>query len=275
IFPVNGDDPEACLRAIRLAYEFRQQFSKDVVIDMLCYRRHGHNEGDEPSLTQPRMYKAIKEHRSVRKIYTEQLLRKGDIDPKEAEQWLDAFQAKLQDAFDRTRDQKEPPSQEGQALWTDEEVTGFQKEPSPDTAVPRDRLATVGRVLSSVPENFTPHPKLKPILAKRQAMAEGREPMDWAFAELMAFGTVMLDGFRVRLSGQDSSRGTFSSRHALLFDYVTGNAYAPLNSLAHDHSQTPADPVVLDNSLSQDTHEPNAEVTFSAYDSLLSEYGVL
>src|SRR6266851_3603306 len=117
IFHVNGDDPEACVRAIRLAYEFRQQFSKDVVIDMLCYRRHGHNEGDEPSLTQPRMYKAIKEHRSVRKIYTEQLLRKGDIDPKEAEQWLDQFQLKLQEAFDRTKeDDAPPPSNERGAL---------------------------------------------------------------------------------------------------------------------------------------------------------------
>jgi 2-oxoglutarate dehydrogenase E1 component len=276
IFHVNGDDPEACIRAMRLAWEFRQQFHKDVVIDMLCYRRYGHNEGDEPSLTQPKMYRSIREHRSVRKIYTEQLLRKGDLDPKEAEQWLDAFQAKLQEAFDRTRDQKEPPSQEGRALWTDEEVTGFQKEPSPDTAVPRDRLATVGRVLSSVPENFTPHPKLKPILAKRQAMAEGREPMDWAFAELMAFGTVMLDGFRVRLSGQDSSRGTFSQRHALLFDYVTGRGYVPLNVLANDTAPArPADPVVVKNALSDDINEPDADVSFSAYDSLLSEYGVL
>jgi len=98
---VNGEEPEACIRAMKLAYEFRQQFHKDVVIDMLCYRRHGHNEGDEPSLTQPKMYKSIKEHRSVRKIYTETLLRKGDIDPKEAESWLDNFQNKLQEAFDR------------------------------------------------------------------------------------------------------------------------------------------------------------------------------
>ncbi|HJT18398.1 MAG TPA: multifunctional oxoglutarate decarboxylase/oxoglutarate dehydrogenase thiamine pyrophosphate-binding subunit/dihydrolipoyllysine-residue succinyltransferase subunit, partial [Thermoanaerobaculia bacterium] len=171
IFHVNGDDPEACIRAIRLAYEFRQQFHKDVVIDMICYRRHGHNEGDEPSLTQPKMYKLIKEHRSVRKIYTEQLLRKGDIDPKEAEQWLDAFQAKLQEAFDRTREDKEPPSDVRKALWTDEEITGFQNQPSPDTSVSREELETVGRALTSLPEDFTPHPKLKPILAARAAMA--------------------------------------------------------------------------------------------------------
>ncbi|HEY6138700.1 MAG TPA: multifunctional oxoglutarate decarboxylase/oxoglutarate dehydrogenase thiamine pyrophosphate-binding subunit/dihydrolipoyllysine-residue succinyltransferase subunit [Thermoanaerobaculia bacterium] len=275
IFHVNGDDPEACIRAIKLAYDFRQQFHKDVVIDMLCYRRHGHNEGDEPSLTQPKMYKLIKEHRSVRKIYTETLLRKADIDPKEAEQWLDQFQAKLQEAFDRTKEDTEPPSSERQPLYTDEEVTGFQKEPSPDTGVSREQLVEVGRALTTTPENFTAHPKLKPILAKRAAMVEGREPMDWAFGELLAFGTIMLDGFRVRLSGQDSGRGTFSQRHALLFDYVTGTGYTPLNALARDVSGKPADPVVVDNALSTETNEPNAEVSFAVYDSLLSEYGVL
>ena len=276
IFHVNGDDPEACVRATKLAWEFRQQFHKDVVIDMLCYRRWGHNEGDEPSLTQPRMYKSIKEHRSVRKLYTEQLLRKGDIDPKEAEQWLDAFQAKLQEAFDRTRDEKDPPSDEKRTLWTDEEITGFQNEPSPDTSVPRDRLEAVGHALTSVPDEFTPHPKIKPILTKRQAMMEGRDPIDFAFAELLAFGTVMLDGFRVRLSGQDSGRGTFSQRHALLFDYITGAGYVPLNELAKDTTPArPADPVVVKNALSNDVNEPDADVSFSVYDSLLSEYGVL
>jgi 2-oxoglutarate dehydrogenase E1 component len=257
IFHVNGDDPEACIRAIKLAYDFRQQFHKDVVIDMLCYRRHGHNEGDEPSLTQPKMYKLIKEHRSVRKIYTETLLRKGDIDPKEAEQWLDQFQVKLQEAFDRTKEDTEPPPSDRQPLWTDEEVTGFQTKPSPDTGVPRERLEEVGKALTTVPPDFTPHPKLKPILAKRAAMSEGREPMDWAFAELLAFGTVMIDGFRVRLSGQDSGRGTFSQRHALLFDYVSGAGYTPLNALARDPS------------------ENAQEVSFAVYDSLLSEYGVV
>jgi multifunctional 2-oxoglutarate metabolism enzyme len=251
IFHVNGDDPEACIRAMKLAYDFRQQFHKDVVIDMICYRRHGHNEGDEPSLTQPRMYKLIKEHRSVRKVYTEQLLRKGDIDPKEAEQWLDNFQSKLQEAFDRTQAAEEPPPSQRVPLWTDEEITGFQKEPSPETGVPREQLDTVGNALTTVPESINLHPKLKPIITRRKAMAEGREPMDWAFAELMAFGTLLLDGFRVRLSGQDSGRGTFSQRHALLFDYITGKGYVPLNSLATD------------------------VVDFAVYDSLLSEYGVL
>ena len=255
IFHVNGDDPEACIRAIKLAYDFRQQFHKDVVIDMICYRRHGHNEGDEPSLTQPRMYKAIKEHRSVRKIYTETLLRKGDIDPQEAEQWLDQFQAKLQEAFDRTRGEDAPPSDKD-PLYTDEEITGFQREPSPDTSVPREQLAKVGEALTTTPADIQLHPKLKPIINKRRAMAEGTEPMDWGFAEQLAFGSVLLDGFRVRLSGQDSGRGTFSHRHAILFDYVTGRGYVPLNALA--------------------TKDPSAtETDFAVYDSLLSEYGVV
>jgi 2-oxoglutarate dehydrogenase E1 component len=219
---------------------------------MLCYRRHGHNEGDEPSLTQPRMYKAIKEHRSVRKIYTEQLLRKGDIDPKEAEEWLDAFQAKLQEAFDRTRGEDDAPPSQREPLWTDEEITGFQTQPSPDTAVSNEQLATVSQALATIPENFTPHPKLKPIIARRQAMASGSEAIDWGFAEMLAFGTILLDGDRVRLSGQDSGRGTFSSRHALLFDYVTGAPYIPLKVLSS-----------------------NPDRGFGAYDSLLSEYGVL
>src|SRR3954447_1681244 len=252
IFHVNGGHPEACIRAMKLAYDFRQQFHKDVVLDMVCYRRHGHNEGDEPSLTQPKMYKLIKEHRSVRKIYTEQLLRKGDIDPKEAEQWLDQFQAKLQEAFDRTREADVPHSQTD-PLWTDEEITGFQREPSPDTSITAEQLQTVGNALTSVPEGFTSHPKLKPVLTKRRAMADGKEPVDWAFGELLAFGSLMLDGYRVRLSGQDSGRGTFSQRHAMLFDYGTGERFVPLNVL------------------------PQGDVmkAFAVYDSLLSEYGVL
>ncbi|HYM61372.1 MAG TPA: multifunctional oxoglutarate decarboxylase/oxoglutarate dehydrogenase thiamine pyrophosphate-binding subunit/dihydrolipoyllysine-residue succinyltransferase subunit, partial [Thermoanaerobaculia bacterium] len=269
IFHVNGDDPEACIRAVKLAYEFRQQFHKDVVIDMLCYRRHGHNEGDEPSLTQPRMYKLIKEHRSVRKIYTEQLLRKGDLDPKEAEEWLDAFHARLQEAFDRTKEEGAPPPLDRDALYTDEEITGFQRQPSPETGVPREQLDVVGRALTTLPPSFTPHPKLKPILARRQAMAEGREPMDWAFGEMMAFGTLLLDGYRVRLSGQDSGRGTFSQRHALLFDYATGQGYVPLNALRKEVKESP---------VSDDAASPEpvkAEVDFAVYDSLLSEYGVV
>jgi multifunctional 2-oxoglutarate metabolism enzyme len=272
IFHVNGDDPEACIRAMKLAYDFRQQFHKDVVIDMICYRRHGHNEGDEPSLTQPRMYKAIKEHRSVRKVYTETLLRKGDIDPQEAESWLDQFQAKLQEAFDRTREQHAPPS-EKDPLYTDEEITGFQKGPSPDTSVLREQLARVGEVLTTTPSDFQLHPKLKPIVAKRRAMAEGKEPMDWGYAELLAFGSLLIDGYRVRLSGQDSGRGTFSHRHAILFDYVTGRGYVPLNALGNSNVAPP--PPAAQEAAEGGRATQDTEVDFAVYDSLLSEYGVL
>ncbi|MEO6487416.1 MAG: multifunctional oxoglutarate decarboxylase/oxoglutarate dehydrogenase thiamine pyrophosphate-binding subunit/dihydrolipoyllysine-residue succinyltransferase subunit [Thermoanaerobaculia bacterium] len=275
IFHVNGDDPEACIRAMKLAYDFRQQFHRDVVIDLVCYRRHGHNEGDEPSLTQPTMYRSIKDHRSVRKIYTEQLLRKGDIDPQEAEQWLDTFQSKLQEAFDRTKEQADPPS-DRDPLYTDEEITGFQNHPSPETAISQQQLSEIGDALTTSPDDFNVHPKLKPILTKRKAMAEGREPMDWAFAELAAFGSLVKDGFRVRLSGQDSGRGTFSQRHAVQFDSTSGRPYTPLNALAADSAQPAvSDPVVVDNALTTETSEANAEASFSVYDSHLSEYAVL
>ena len=277
IFHVNGDDPEACVRVTQLAYEFRQEFHKDVVIDMLCYRRHGHNEGDEPSLTQPKMYKLIKEHRSVRKLYTESLLRRGDLDPQEAEQWLDAFQKKLQEAFERTREAAAPSPADGRtALWTDEDVTGFQNQPSPDTAVPQEKLLAVGRSFTIIPESFNLHPKLRPIVARRAAMLEGKEGMDWGFAEAMAFGTLLQDGFRVRLSGQDSGRGTFSHRHAILFDFNTGKRWVPLNQLSRPSGRPAQGEVTVQNALDTSVVETDeGAASFSVYDSLLSEYGVL
>jgi multifunctional 2-oxoglutarate metabolism enzyme len=221
------------------------------------------------------MYKTIKEHRSVRKIYTEQLLRKGDIDPQEAEEWLNHYQGKLQEAFDRTKEQEAPHSNRD-PLWTDEEITGYQNEPSPDTSITQEVLDKVGAALTSVPEGFTPHPKLKPVLAKRAAMAEGRDPIDWGTAEQLAFGSLLVDGFRVRLSGQDVGRGTFSHRHAIIFDSITGEGYVPLNALAREAKAAPVvDPVVVDNALSQETNEAMGEASFAVYDSLLSEYGVL
>jgi 2-oxoglutarate dehydrogenase E1 component len=277
IFHVNGDDPEACIRAVQLAFEFRQEFRKDVVIDLICYRRHGHNEGDEPSLTQPRMYKSIKEHRSVRKIYTETLLRKGDIDPQEAEQWLEQFQTKLQEAFDRTQSATAPPVESREPLWTDEEVTGFQNEPSPDTSITDQVIRRVGEAITGARADFTTHPKLKPVFAKRHAVLEGRDGMDWAFAEAMAFGSLLLDGHRVRLSGQDSGRGTFSHRHAVVFDYTSGDRWIPLNDLARQAHSKPAEQIpAAENALGQMTSDAGEPpVFFAVYDSLLSEYGVL
>ena len=279
IFHVNGDDPEACVRAVQLAFDFRQKFKKDVVLDMVCYRRHGHNEGDDPSLTQPKMYKLIKDHRTVRKIYTETLLRRGDLNPEEAETWLNAFRQKLQEAFDRTQDAPEAPMTR-EPLWTDEEQTGHQNQPSPATSVTRQLLDTVGKALTSIPDSFTLHPKLKPILEKRRAMAAGQEPFDWATAELMAFGTLLMEGFRVRLSGQDSARGTFSQRHAIFFDHNTGDRWVALNVMARNHQPskdlTNPEHAQIHNALMvSNDDDSDAPVNFAVYDSLLSEYGVL
>ena len=282
-FHVNGDDPEACIRAITLAFEFRQKFRKDVVIDLICYRRLGHNEGDDPSLTQPRMYKLIKDHRSVRKLYTEALIRRGDLSTEEAEKWLDEFRNQLQQAFDKTRNDSPPPTSQGKhPLWTDEEITGVQNDPSPATAITEDAVERIRHAVMSQPEGFVVHPKLKSILDKRRRMAAAEEPMDWGFAESMAFGSLLIDGHRVRLSGQDSGRGTFSHRHAVIFDYNSGKGYIPLNALSSDHSHGSPGPDVK-NVLTEDDdsyiRKPDAAgdamVNFSVYDSLLSEYGVL
>ncbi len=277
IFHVNGDDAEACIRAVTLAFEFRKVFKKDVVIDLVCYRRHGHNEGDEPSLTQPRMYKLIKEHRSVRKIYTETLLRKGDIDPEEAEKWLESFQKRLQEAFDRVKEPAEPPSNERHPLWTDEETTGYQNDPSVDTSVSAEKLQRTGTALTTVREGFSLHPKLRPIIAKRRAMLEGKDKVDWAFGEMLAFGTLLLDGFSVRLSGQDSGRGTFSQRHAILFDNNSGERWVPLHTLSRTQgAQEAQTEAPVENALGESLRtDHRAPVNFSVYDSLLSEYGVL
>ncbi|MFA6955644.1 MAG: multifunctional oxoglutarate decarboxylase/oxoglutarate dehydrogenase thiamine pyrophosphate-binding subunit/dihydrolipoyllysine-residue succinyltransferase subunit [Thermoanaerobaculia bacterium] len=275
IFHVNGDDPEACVRAISLAFAFRQRFQKDVVIDMVCYRRHGHNEGDDPSLTQPKMYKLIKDHRSVRKLYTEALLRKGDLQPDEAEQWLDAFRSQLQEAFDRMQqasDAASPAKPKHDALWTDEDVTGHQDVLSPDTGISYETIAAVGRASTTPPQGFNVHPKLKGILEKRARMVEGTEKIDWALGEAMAFGSILQDGHCVRLSGQDVGRGTFSHRHAVLHDYSTGEPYIPLNMLAKNIPVTEPER----GSDGRRVLSPDqAPVYFSVYDSLLSEYGVL
>ncbi|MGA7616700.1 MAG: multifunctional oxoglutarate decarboxylase/oxoglutarate dehydrogenase thiamine pyrophosphate-binding subunit/dihydrolipoyllysine-residue succinyltransferase subunit [Thermoanaerobaculia bacterium] len=266
IFHVNGDDPEACIRVVKLAFEYRQQFKKDVVIDMICYRRHGHNEADDPSLTQPKMYKLIKDHRSVRKLYTESLLRKGDLGPQEAEQWLDSFRQRLQEAFDKTHGEGKPPEAH-RPLWSDEEITGLQNEPSPDTGIETDELRRIGEALTTVPETFTLHPKLKPFVKRRASMVEGNDPLDWATAESIAFGSLLLEGHRVRLSGQDSARGTFSQRHAIFYDYESGERFIPLNQLANREES-----VELPNG---EVAQSAGPITFAVYDSLLSEYGAL
>ena len=246
IFHVNGDDPEACVRVARLAFMFRQAFKKDVVIDMVCYRRFGHNEGDEPSYTQPQMYERIEKRRSVRKLYTEALVNRGDITLEEAEKALEDFSTRLQVALDETR-QSAPP--QPTALVSPPVVSVL---PSPDTGVDREGLDRIAHALHNPPEGFTVHPKLaKQLDARAKVYADGE--VDWALGEALAFGSILLEGRDIRLAGQDTRRGTFSHRHAVLVDYETGDEHLPLTSLA-----------------------PLGERgRFFVYDSLLSEFAAL
>jgi 2-oxoglutarate dehydrogenase E1 component len=246
VFHVNGDDPEACVRVARLAFAFRQVFHKDVVIHQVCYRRFGHNEGDDPSYTQPVMYERIQNRRSVRKLYTEALVNRGDISLEEAEKALDDFSARLQAALDETRSSA-PPKPTALPASLAPSVP-----PRVDTAVPRDVLDRVAAALHTTPEGFTMHPKLARQFDQRaQLWASGQA--DWSLGEALAIGSLLLEGADVRLTGQDSRRGTFSQRHAVLVDNLTSTEYVPLASLA-----------------------PAGEGgRFMIYDSLLSEYAAL
>jgi 2-oxoglutarate dehydrogenase E1 component len=224
IFHVNGDDPEACARAARLAYDYRETFHRDVVLDIVCYRRHGHNEGDDPSYTQPQMYKIIDQMRSVRKIYTETLVRRGDISIEQAEAELDQFNARLQTVLDEVRTVPVPSLDGVPVAEIPEDLD------PPPTGVDRATLLDIARVTMTAPEGFTIHPKLERQFVQRQAMLDAGE-VDWALGEALAFGTLVKGGSNVRLMGQDSRRGTFSHRHAALIDYENGNQYVPLANL--------------------------------------------
>ena len=226
IIHVNGDDPEACVRAARLAFGFRQAFHKDVVIDLVCYRRHGHNEGDDPSYTQPLMYQRIEAKRSVRKLYTEALVRRGDITLEEAEQALDDFNRQLQTALDEVRASAPPAPDHLQPSEPEHPLL-----PAPETGVPEERLLAVARAATAVPPGFTLHPKLVRQFAQRDKLLESGE-VDWALGEALAIGTLLLEGTDVRLTGQDTRRGTFSQRHAVLVDYRTGVELVPLAHVA-------------------------------------------
>jgi 2-oxoglutarate dehydrogenase E1 component len=245
IFHVNGDDPEACVRVAQLAFEYRQKFHKDVVIDMICYRRYGHNEGDDPSYTQPLMYKAIAERRSVRKLYVETLVKRGDISVEQAEKSLTDYQAKLQGALEQTR-----------AKTTEKVIAA--KPPAPigvvphfETGAPRQNLDAVLAQLSNYPTGFMVHPKLLRQFEARDAMVATEGEVDWATAEALAIGSLVLEGTSVRLAGQDSRRGTFSHRHSTLIDYLNESRWVPLAQV------------------------PGATGRFWVYDSLLSEYAAL
>jgi 2-oxoglutarate decarboxylase len=258
IFHVNGDDPEACVRAARLAFSFRQVFHKDVVIDLVCYRKHGHNEGDDPSYTQPLMYQRIDAKRSVRKLYTETLVRRGDITLDEAESALDDFNTKLQGVLDEVRGE---PSLAPTQLVAHE--LGNLDVPAAETGVDGSVLRALAAVVRTVPVGFTMHPKLERQFAQRDELVEAGQ-VDWALAEALAIGSLLHQGVNVRLTGQDTRRGTFSHRHAVLVDYATAEEFIPL---AH-----------IDEGLAHVGAPARAEGTlgnFTVRDSLLSEYAAV
>jgi 2-oxoglutarate decarboxylase len=245
VFHVNGDDPEACFWVAKLAVDYRRAFGKDVVIDMICYRRRGHNEGDDPSMTQPAMYDVIDTKRSVRKTYTESLIGRGDMSMDEAEAALRDYASQLEHVFNEVRElEKHPPS-------PSPSVEAEQPIPQKlETSISARTLAHIGDAHVNLPEGFVAHPRVRPVLERRAKMSrEGG--IDWAFAELLAFGSLCMEGRRVRLSGQDSRRGTFVQRHAVIIDRKTGREHTPLAGLAPDQGK------------------------FMVYDSALSEFAAL
>ena len=246
IFHVNGDDPEACLRVAQMAYDYRQEFKKDVVIDMFCYRRHGHNEADDPSYTQPILYRKIRQHPSVAVQYAERLVREEFLDEEQVKEVRASVSARLNQAYDAAKKKEEPFQVQELSAVDPEEVS----RPSPHTAVDRATLERVVEGITTFPAEFHVHPKLAGSLRKRREILN-RAPMDWATAETLAFGSLVLEGTPVRLSGQDSGRGTFSQRHLELYDSETGDRYVPLRHLAGNQAR------------------------FDVFDSSLSEYAVM
>ncbi|MGZ5934970.1 MAG: 2-oxoglutarate dehydrogenase E1 component [Rhizomicrobium sp.] len=250
IFHVNGDDPEAVVHCARIATEFRQLFHKDVVIDMVCYRRFGHNETLEPTFTQPLMYKAIKDHPTTLQIYTKRLVNEGTLTQAEADEMLAAFMERLDSELTASKTHRPD-----RADWLDGRWSGLAAAPKGDrrgdTAVPLDVVHEVGRALSHVPDGFNLHKTIARQLEAKAAMFSSGEGFDWATAEALAFGTLMLEEIPVRFSGQDSTEGTFSQRHAALIDQETEARYYPLQ------------------------HVREGQAPFEIIDSLLSEEAVL
>ena len=250
IFHANGDDPEAVVYAAKIATEFRQKFGADVVIDMFCYRRFGHNEGDEPSFTQPRMYKKIRKLPTTRQVYSERLVAENIMSGAETEGEREKFRAFLDEEFESANSFKP-----NKADWLDGQWSGFvppvDDDRRGDTAVPLEELQRIGEKLCNFPKNFNGHRTLKRILDQKKKMFETGDGFDWATAEALAFGSLLDDGFGVRLSGQDCRRGTFSQRHAVFIDQETENTYTPLR------------------------HIEDSNATFEVHDSNLSEFAVM
>jgi multifunctional 2-oxoglutarate metabolism enzyme len=240
IFHVNGDDPLAAVRMIRLAMDYRARFHADVVVDIVCYRRHGHNEGDEPSYTQPLLYKQIEAHPTVRKIYQNYLIRAEVLEEKDLAAYDAKVQSRLKESLDEVRAAEPPPvvlrPEPEEREWT----------PATPLATP-EQLSDWNRRLLDWPADFTPHPKVKGVLERRADMVDGKQPIDFATAEALAFASLVTSKVPVRLAGQDSGRGTFSQRHAALYDAANGRRYVPLNQLGE---QAPF--VVVDSLLSEE-----------------------
>jgi 2-oxoglutarate dehydrogenase E1 component len=235
IFHVNGDDPEAVAHASDLALRFRQKFHRDVVVDIIGYRRYGHNEGDEPAFTQPALYKKIRNHPPVRAIYTRRLVEEGTLSGEEAEAQTDRFQARLQAAYDEVKTSCPLPKDTPEEGW---EGLSLRYSPAPvQTAVSREVLLEVGRAITTVPEAFRLNPKVARRLPEIYQALETGGNVDWSTAELLAFGALLAEGTPVRLSGQDSARGTFSQRHSVWQEMETQEPYVPLNHIREGQSK--------------------------------------
>jgi len=250
IFHINGDEPEAAVHAIKLALEYRQKFGKDVVLDLICYRKHGHNEGDEPAFTQPGMYEEIDDHSSVRYIYTKELLRKGELTEEEKNKIFDEFEDLLKEAFEDAKNA--PPLEVTDDMIHRDETDQQDRSSFPDTTYSEEDLIDIATKLNTVPKDFDANPKLLRQLAKRaEIVSENKKKIDWGFAEALAFGSLLKTGTTIRLTGQDAERGTFSHRHAVLHGTKTSQKFVPLNNLSQD------------------------QAPFYVYNSLLSEFAVL
>ncbi len=252
IFHINGDDPEAAYRTMRIALDYRQQFKKDVVLDVVGFRRLGHNETDEPSYTQPLMYQRVKEHPGVRAIYAQRLVREGVLDEAQVKELIDERIRRYEDA--QARAKKVAAEQKAAGPIPESVVAEIDGSEVIETSVSSEIVGQISRQISVVPDGFNLNPKMVSQLARRAKMGDGSLPMDWAFAESLAFGSLALEGTYVRLSGQDSGRGTFSQRHAVLYDTQTGQSWTPLSELRAPD---------------------NSHGRFEVFDSSLSEAGVL
>ena len=248
IFHVNGDDPEAVVHVARIATEFRQEFKRDVVIDMFCYRRFGHNEADEPSFTQPIMYKTIAKHPSTREVYGKKLIDEGSASSEEVDQIRAEFRAKLEQAFEAASNFKPNKADWLQGKWAGlRTLTGEEEFRDDPTYASLDLLREVGRAISTPPKDFNVNRKILRLFDAKQKMLETGEGIDWAMGEALAYGTLLVEGVPVRLSGQDSGRGTFSHRHAVLVDQENEQRYVPLNHVSQGQAQLE----VIDSPLSE------------------------